>query len=89
VIEQLLRSAQELPAGFPWPQVLLMSRDETSMLVVSYADIRRCIATCYDELKARASPQFGAGGIGGSGGPGGAQGGMPRSRSRHSMQQQY
>lgn len=63
-------------------QVLLMSRDEMSMLVVSYADVRRCIATCYDELRQRAS-----GGVPGSGGVSGA--GMQRSRSRPSMQQQY
>lgn len=58
-----------------------MSRDELSMLVVSYADVRRCIASCYEELRARASPQqaYGAGaGAGGSG--------MQRSRSRPSMQ---
>ena len=61
------------------PQVLLMSRDEMSMLVVSYSDIRRCIASCYEELRGRASTA--------PGGPGG--GGMQRSRSRPSMQQQY
>ena len=53
-----------------------MSRDELAMLVVSYADIRRCIASCYEELRGRASPAQGSGG-------------MQRSRSRPSMQQQY
>lgn len=68
------------PAGLAAPrsaaQVLLMSRDELAMLVVSYADIRRCIASCYEELRGRASPAQGSGG-------------MQRSRSRPSMQQQY
>lgn len=63
-------------------QVLLMSRDELSMLVVSYADVRRCIASCYEELRARASRD-----LPGGGGQGGAA--MQRSRSRPSMQQQY
>lgn len=57
-------------------QVLLMSRDEMSMLVVSYADVRRCIASCYEELRARAAGKQ-------------QQGGMQRSRSRASVQQQY
>jgi hypothetical protein len=56
--------------------VLLMSRDEMSMLVVSYADVRRCIANCYEELRARAAGKQ-------------QQGGMQRSRSRASVQQQY
>lgn len=66
------------PAPSPTPQVLLMSRDEMAMLVVSYSDIRRCIASCYEELRGRASAP-----------PGGPGGGMQRSRSRPSMQQQY
>jgi PAB-dependent poly(A)-specific ribonuclease subunit 3 len=65
-------------------QVLLMSRDEMAMLVVSYADIRRCMASCYEELRSRASLQK-YGGAGQQGGPGGG----PRPRSRPSMQQQY
>ena len=60
-----------------------MSRDELSMLVVSYADIRRCIASCYDELRARAARDLpGGGGAGGGGG-----GGVTRSRSRANMGQ--
>jgi len=31
--------------------VVLMSRDEASMLVVSYADIRRCVEGTYADLK--------------------------------------
>ena len=36
-------------------QVLLLSRDEMSMLTVSYADIARCLKTAYAELQARRS----------------------------------
>ena len=36
-------------------QILLLSRDEVSMLVVSYADIKRCIQSSYAELRARAA----------------------------------
>ncbi len=32
-----------------------MSRDEASMLVVSYADIKRCIEGTFGELRARAT----------------------------------
>lgn len=31
-------------------KIMLLSRDETSMLVVSYADIQRCLAMAYDEI---------------------------------------
>ena len=34
-------------------QVMLLSRDEMSMLVVSYADIARCLRAAYSELQAR------------------------------------
>ena len=37
------------------PQVMLMSRDEMSMLVVSYADLKRCVEGAFGELSARAS----------------------------------
>ena len=68
-----------------------MSRDEMSRRVVSYADVRRCIAGCYEELRARASGQYPQPlGPGGQQGQGQQQMGMPRSRSRASMQhQQY
>lgn len=72
-------------------KVLLMSRDEMSMLVVSYADVRRCINSCYDELKARASTQYPQqpGSLASGGGASSSQQqGMHRSRSRPSMQQQ-
>lgn len=35
--------------------MLLLSRDEASMLLVSYADLRRCVEGAYNELKARAA----------------------------------
>ncbi|PSC73700.1 PAB-dependent poly(A)-specific ribonuclease subunit 3 [Micractinium conductrix] len=72
-------------AGVP-EKVLLMSRDELSMLVVSYADVRRCVASCYEELRSRSSSAYPAPQPGGGGG--GGSGAMNRSRSRPSMQQQ-
>jgi PAB-dependent poly(A)-specific ribonuclease subunit 3 len=50
-------------------RVLLLSRDGASMLVVSYADVRRCLAASYDQLKAAAAAAAPAagGGAGGSG----------------------
>lgn len=36
-------------------KILLLSRDEAAMLVVSYADIKRCIESAYGELKAAAA----------------------------------
>lgn len=32
-------------------KIMLLSRDETSMLVVSYADVKRCLLNAYGELK--------------------------------------
>ena len=65
-------------------KILLMGRDEASMLVVSYADIKRCIESAYHEVqglahaeKARAQQlQGGPMGAGGGRGrrPGGATG---------------
>ena len=37
-------------------KVMLLSRDETSMLVVSYADIKRCLIASYDEIKRHGNP---------------------------------
>jgi PAB-dependent poly(A)-specific ribonuclease subunit 3 len=36
-------------------KIMLLSRDETSMLVVSYADIKRCLVAAYEEIKRGAS----------------------------------
>lgn len=56
----------------PNPQILLLSRDEASMLVVSYADVKRCIQSSYAELRARC----------------GGGGAMSRSRSRPELGRQ-
>jgi hypothetical protein len=34
-------------------QVTMVSREEASMLVVSYADLKRCLEAAYAELRAR------------------------------------
>ena len=36
-------------------QITLMSRDEASMLLVSYADLKACLQSAYNELKSRSS----------------------------------
>lgn len=65
---------QPSPAPLCLPaQILLLSRDEVSMLVVSYADVKRCIQNSYAELRARST---------GSGGP------MQRSKSKPELQRQ-
>lgn len=38
-------------------KIMLLSRDETSMLVVSYADIQRCLAVAYDEISNASVPR--------------------------------
>lgn len=48
-----------MPSCAPLMQVLLLSRDEASMLVVSYADIKRCVETAFAELKSRGSSMRG------------------------------
>lgn len=45
----------QLDAGVS-EQILLMSADEQSMVVVSYADIRTCLDSAYAELRAKAAP---------------------------------
>ena len=35
-------------------KIMLLSRDEMSMLIVSYADVKHCINSTYKELEARA-----------------------------------
>jgi PAB-dependent poly(A)-specific ribonuclease subunit 3 len=58
-------------------KIVLLSRDEASMLVVSYADVKRCLMTAYGELKAAAknTAAAGAGMMGGGGGGGHGGGG--------------
>lgn len=36
-------------------KIMLLSRDEMSMLLVSYADVKQCINMSYKELESRAS----------------------------------
>lgn len=36
-------------------QITLMSRDEASMLLVSYADLKACLQSAYNDLKALSS----------------------------------
>ena len=42
----------KLDAGVP-ERIVLLSQDEASMLVVSYADVKRCAESCYSELVSR------------------------------------
>jgi hypothetical protein len=44
----------QLDAGVP-ERVMLLARDETSMLVVSYADLKRCVDSAYTDLQTRAA----------------------------------
>lgn len=37
-------------------KIILLSRDESSMLVVSYADIKRCLLAAYEEIKRNSKP---------------------------------
>lgn len=37
-------------------KIILLSRDESSMLVVSYADIKRCLLAAYEEIKKASKP---------------------------------
>eukprot|EP00890_Picochlorum_soloecismus_P005254 jgi/Picsp_1/572/NSC_00569-R1_pan3 polya specific ribonuclease subunit homolog ( cerevisiae) len=37
-------------------KIMLLSRDEASMLVVSYADIKRCLISAYAEIKRNSAP---------------------------------
>jgi len=49
----MIEALNKLDAGVP-EKILLLSRDEMSMLIVSYADIKRCAEGAYNELKTRA-----------------------------------
>lgn len=42
----------QLDAGVP-EKLILMSRDEQSLLIASYADLKRCLDNAYQELLAR------------------------------------
>jgi PAB-dependent poly(A)-specific ribonuclease subunit 3 len=51
-------------------KIVLLSRDEASMLVVSYADVKRCLLTAYGELKAAAKNAAAGAGVNVAGGGG-------------------
>ena len=46
----VIETLNKLDAGLE-EKIMLMSRDEMSMLVVSYKDLRRCIEKAFGELK--------------------------------------
>lgn len=46
----------KLDAGVP-EKIVLLSRDEASMLVVSYADVKRCIEATFGDLRKTAAPR--------------------------------
>ncbi len=46
----MVECLSKLDAGVP-EKLLMMSRDEKSMLVVSYADIKKCVEAAYNELR--------------------------------------
>lgn len=49
----VIECLNKLDAGVP-EKILLMGRDETSMLVASYMDLRKCVETAYTELNKQA-----------------------------------
>jgi len=50
----IVEALNKLDAGVQ-EKILLLSRDEMSMLVASYADIKKCAEGAFDELKTRAT----------------------------------
>lgn len=50
----IVEALNKVDAGVP-EQITLMSHDEMSIMVVSYADIKRCIDSVYAELKGKAN----------------------------------
>ena len=50
-----VEALNKLDAGVP-EKLILMSRDEASMLVVTYADIKRCLEGALNDLRRRAPP---------------------------------
>lgn len=51
-----LEALNKLDAGIA-EKIMLLSRDESALLVVTYADIRRCLDNSYAELELRANKQ--------------------------------
>ncbi|KAL6759024.1 hypothetical protein V8C86DRAFT_2583435 [Haematococcus lacustris] len=50
----VLEALNKLDAGVG-EKILLLARDESAMLVASYADIKRCVSAAYDDLRSKAS----------------------------------
>jgi PAB-dependent poly(A)-specific ribonuclease subunit 3 len=48
----VIECLNKLDAGVP-EKVILLSRDERSMLIASYGDLKRCLEGVYQELVAR------------------------------------
>ncbi|XP_055893130.1 PAN2-PAN3 deadenylation complex subunit PAN3-like [Biomphalaria glabrata] len=48
-VAHVIQSLNKFDAGVP-EKVLLVSRDENSMLVVSYSELKRCFQSCFQEL---------------------------------------
>jgi PAB-dependent poly(A)-specific ribonuclease subunit 3 len=50
----IIECLNKLDASVP-EKMMLLSRDESSMLVVAYADVARCLASSYAELQSQAA----------------------------------
>lgn len=48
---RVVEGLNKLDAGVP-ERIALLSRDEATLLAVSYADLRRCLTNSYSELRA-------------------------------------
>ncbi|PNW78145.1 hypothetical protein CHLRE_10g465850v5 [Chlamydomonas reinhardtii] len=71
----VVEALNKLDAGVP-EELLLLGRDGQSMMVVTYADVKRCLESSFGEL--RAAAQAGAGGGMGARGMGGGAGPLGR-----------
>lgn len=62
----VIECLEKVDAGVP-ERIALVSRDEMSCLIVSYADVKRCIESSYQEVVSKGAGGKGAGAGGGSG----------------------
>ena len=51
---RVIEALNKLDAGLP-ERIALLSRDEATFLAVSYGDLKRCLASSYQELQAAAT----------------------------------
>lgn len=51
---RVVEALNKLDAGLP-ERIALLSRDEATLLAVSYADLKRCLQSSYAELQAAAA----------------------------------